>query len=95
MIRFSSLESAKIKESCHILFISPSEKNNFSTIISSLKDSNTLTVSDFKDFAKSGGTMNFYIKKNNVKIEINIDAAERAGLKISSKLLKIAKVIRD
>jgi len=39
--------------------------------------------------------MNFYIKKNNVKIEINIDAAERAGLKISSKLLKIAKVIRD
>lgn len=95
VIRFSSLESAKIKESCHILFISPSEKNNFSTIISSLKDSNTLTVSDFKDFAKSGGTMNFYIKKNNVKIEINIDAAERAGLKISSKLLKIAKVIRD
>ena len=52
-------------------------------------------MGDSDDFTEVGGIIRLYQEGNNLRIEINIDAAERAGLKISSKLLSLAKVIHD
>ena len=80
---------------CHILFISSSEEKRLAKILEILKDSSVLTVGEMKQFAQSGGMVNFTIKENKIRFEINVDAAVRAELKISSKLLKLAEIVRD
>ena len=81
-------------EGCHILFISPSEKNNLSVILKKLRDMHILTVSDMEGFASNGGMINLNKVENKIRLEINLDAAEISGLKMSSKLLKLAKIIK-
>jgi hypothetical protein len=83
-----------IKES-HILFVSTSEKKNLSAILSKINGLPILTVSETKNFCQSGGIVNFVLVKNKVRFEINVDAAKRTGLQISSKLLKLSKIIKE
>jgi YfiR/HmsC-like len=52
-------------------------------------------VGDVKNFAKVGGIINFVTVKKKIYMEINIDTAQKAGLKISSMLLGVSKIIRD
>jgi hypothetical protein len=78
---------------CNILFISPNERDRQSEILASLKDVNVVTISETPDFARRGGVINFYIDHSKVRFEINPTAAERKRLKISSQLLKRAKIV--
>ena len=82
---------------CHILFISPSEKRRLPKILQHLKGTSILTVSDIEQFSEAGvgGMITFVRQQNTIKFEINLDVAERAGLKLSSKLLQVARVIRS
>lgn len=80
---------------CHILYIGESENERLSEILRGLKDLSILTVGDKEDFAKKGVIVNFYLEENKVRFEINVDAANRAKLIISSKPLKIARIIHD
>ena len=77
-------------KSCHILFISASGSDDLPDILDALKGANVLTVTDNLDhFATSGVIINFVMENQSVHFEINDDAARRAGLKISSKLLML------
>jgi hypothetical protein len=78
---------------CHILFISASEKENLKHLLYSLRNSAILTVSETERFAQRGGTINFIMVGNKIHFEINPDAAQQSGLKISSQLLKLAKIV--
>ena len=89
--RFKDLQDL---QSSHILFISSSEKEHLPQIFETLKDVSALTVGEMAQFAHGGGIINFTRRKNKIRFEINVDAAERAGLKISSKLLRLAKVVK-
>lgn len=80
---------------CQILFICTSEKKKISGILTKIKDRPILTVAETNNFCQSGGVVNFIVVKNKIRFEINADAAKRTGLKISSKLLKLAKIIRE
>jgi hypothetical protein len=82
-------------EKCHVLYISRSESEVLPQILRALRDWNALIMGDTKDFAHLGGMMNFVRSENRVSFEVNVDAAERAGLKINAQLLKLAKIIRD
>jgi hypothetical protein len=79
----------------HMLFISPKEKENLSQILQAVKGSEVLLVGDTEGFAQKGVCINFYLEQQKVRFEINVDAARRAGLKISSNLLKLAKIVHD
>jgi hypothetical protein len=78
---------------CHILFISASEKENLRHILNTLKNSAILTVSEMEQFAQRGGIINFITVENRIHFEINPDASQHSGLKISSQLLKLAKIV--
>jgi hypothetical protein len=75
---------------CHILFISQSERARISEVLAAVRDSPVLTVSETDGFLEKGGTINFKIQESKVRFEINPGAAERGGLKMSSKLLRLA-----
>ena len=89
------LNNTKEIKICHILFISESEKKQLDFILENIKDLNILTIGDTKNFARLGGIINFTMVKKKIRFEINLDAANRAGLKISSKLLKLADIIKE
>jgi hypothetical protein len=77
----------------HILFISPSEKKRIPMILASLRGSSVLTVADTSEFLNAGGMIQFLNENNRVRFAINVDATGRARLKMSSKLLSLAKVV--
>ena len=79
---------------CRILFVSTSKTSQLSATLSALGTSNILTVSDIPGFAKRGGMIQFVLEGNRVRFEINLAAAQRAGLTLSSELLKVAVSIR-
>ena len=97
-VRGWQLEIIKIRtvEECldsHMLFLSSSEVDRYAEIVNALKDSSVLTVSDTKDFLDMGGMINFLIIDEMVRFEINLKIAEQMGLKISSRILKLAKSV--
>lgn len=87
--RFARVEEV---EACHILFISRSEKRRLSAILEAV-GSGVLTVSELEWFAQSGGMIRLGIEAERIRFEINPEAARRAGLKISSRLLKLARIV--
>ncbi len=85
----------KISEvgNCHLLFISHSEQQQLSLVLKELEGTNVLTVSDIPNFAKQGGMIGFYLEQNRIKIEINLNETNKAGLRVSAKLLEVARII--
>jgi hypothetical protein len=80
---------------CQILFVSSSEQKRLPAILAALKGTNALVVGETDGFAVSGGIIQFTLEEERVRFMINTDAAERAGLQISSKLLALARIVRD
>ncbi len=76
-----------------LLFISPSEKRSLPLILKNLRNRPVLTVGDQQGFARSGVMINMVIVRKRVGFEINLPASHRAGLRISSQLLKLAKEV--
>jgi YfiR/HmsC-like len=77
----------------HILFISKSERGRVGQILAAVRGKSILTVGETEAFARQGGIINFITTDHKVRYEINVDAAKRADLDISSKLLRLAKIV--
>lgn len=78
---------------CHILFVSASEETRLPTILDYVGRLPILTVADMGRFTNSGGIIALKEVDNRSRIEINIGAAEQAGVKLSSKLLRLADMV--
>lgn len=91
------IRTRKIQEldRCQVVFVNASESAHVSELVASLRGRNVLLVGEAEEFAGSGGTIQFFLQDNRVRFVINPDAASRAGLKLSSKLLALATVVRD
>lgn len=79
--------------SCHLLVIGRSEAARLPEILRTLSGSSVLTVSDIPRFSQSGGMIGFLTEGGRVKIEVNPGAAAAAGLRVSAKLLEVARVV--
>ncbi len=78
---------------CHILFVSRAGESRLEDIVAAVGDTPVLIVGEQDRFARDGGMINFIEVDKKVRFEINEAAARRAGLKISSKLLRLAKIV--
>jgi hypothetical protein len=87
--------SADEARGCDIVFIPASERARSEAIIDRLAERPILTVGDTEGFAARGGIVNFRVEENRVRFEVNPDAAKRAGLELSSQLLKLAILVRE
>ncbi|EIJ42226.1 hypothetical protein BegalDRAFT_1330 [Beggiatoa alba B18LD] len=81
-------------KTCHVLFISASEKQNLATIFNMVGSLPILTMSDVNAFAESGGIVNLWRDEERIKVEVNLSIAEKVNLKISARLLQLARVIQ-
>jgi hypothetical protein len=80
---------------CHILFLSQSEQGRWPQLLKELGAAPTLTVADGAPLVRLGGMVSFVIEAKRVRFEINRGAAEHAGLRISSKLLALARLVES
>jgi len=80
---------------CHLLFVSRSELKKIDELHERLEGKPVFTVSDIDRYAHEGGVARLGIEDQRPVMEINTAAAKRAGLSISSQLLKLARVIED
>jgi hypothetical protein len=79
---------------CRVLFISSSEDSRLKQILTTVSDTSVLTVSDLPQFTRRGGMIQFIVEGSRVRFEVNLATAERAGLTLSSELLKVATAVR-
>jgi hypothetical protein len=78
---------------CHILFISTTTRRP-TEILAGLKGRSVLTVGDDEKFLEQGGMIRLARREQNVRLQVQLAAAQQAQLKISSKLLSIADVVK-
>lgn len=82
-------------QDCQLLFISKSENRRADEILSRLGSRPVLTVSEINGFARQGGVIAFYPEGKKVRFEINPATARHAGLKLSSQLLGLGRVVGE
>jgi len=75
---------------CRILFIGASQRSRLKETLAELDNTSVLTVSDMPEFTRRGGMIQFDMEANRVRFDVNLTIAERAGLTLSSQLLKVA-----
>jgi hypothetical protein len=92
LVRVRNVTIEKV-DSCNVLFISNSEASHLSAILEKISDRPILTVSDTAGFAEKGVLINFYRSGNYVRFEINNAAVQKSGLRFSSRLLKLARLV--
>ncbi|MBI5076247.1 MAG: YfiR family protein [Nitrospirae bacterium] len=95
VIQYGAYQEDMDLGSCHLLFVSASEKSNFRKITAGLRDAPVLTVADSENFLSSGGMVNLVQSGGKIRWSINRTPADRAGLRFSSQLLNIAVRIVD
>jgi hypothetical protein len=91
--RVVHFKQAQEIQGCQILFLGTPEKKFISATLANLKASPVLTVGESENFVQQGGMIGFFLEDNKVRFEINLDAAGRAKLKISARLLALAKTV--
>jgi hypothetical protein len=74
-----------------ILFIGSSEKGRLGEILKALGDASVLTVGEMEGFPERGGMIAFRLREDLVRFEINLDQVNRAHLKMSSQLIRLAQ----
>jgi YfiR/HmsC-like len=77
--------------SCNILFVGGAEAGRADRLLGAVRGAHVLTVGDTADFLARGGVVTFVREGDRVRFDVNVGEAQRAGLIISSRLLRVAR----
>lgn len=80
-------------EPCQILFVANDSQDDFATVEQRMGKRSVLTIGEWEAFPSMGGVIRLFTENNHIRFDINRAAAERAKLRISAKLLKLARAI--
>jgi hypothetical protein len=81
--------------SCHVLYVTGLDRRRSAQLIERVKGAPVFTVSDLDAFATFGGVGQLFVENGKMRFALNPTSAQRARLRISSKLLALAKVVKD
>jgi hypothetical protein len=91
-VKLLHLNSIKELKQCQVVFVPESESYRADEILNAVNGFPVLTIGETERFAQLGGIIRFYLEQNHVRFEINKTAANHSKLKISAKLMEIARV---
>ena len=80
---------------CHLLYASGLRAGREQSLVEATRGRPILTASDSSTFMKRGGVAAFHNVGGRMKFSVNPLAAERAQLRISSRLLSLAVIVKD
>lgn len=87
----SSMDTA----GCHVVVVDATERRSAAAIIDRTRRLPILTVGDVSGFSRDGGMVELFLQAGKVRFDINLTAARHSRLKISSQLLKVARIVRS
>ncbi len=93
MLTVTAIKKAREAKDCQALYIATNNSLNYRHILATIKNWPILTISEASYFARNGGVIQFYRKKGKTHLIINLNAAHKARLEISSRLLILAEII--
>lgn len=88
--RLNIISRLNMIKQCHILFISGIKQSNMRQIFKLAQQHSILTISELPDIHQSHTILNFVMHKHKVRFQIDPKKAQQAGLKLSSRLLKLS-----
>lgn len=77
---------------CQVLFLNGKNPRSTAAILQKVRELPVLTIGSSPDFMRQGGIINLVESGSRFKLQVNVCAARRAGLTISSKLLKLSEI---
>jgi hypothetical protein len=80
---------------CRLVFASGLDAAGSAALIDLVAGKPVFTASDLESFAQFGGVAGFYVEAGTLRFAINTDAAQRSGLHLSSRLLTLARIVKD
>ncbi len=80
---------------CHVVYLAASARARSPGVIGELKRKLALTVSDIPDFAETGGMVQLSVEGGRIRIAVNVDALQRANVRLSSRVLAISRIVKD
>lgn len=78
---------------CQMIYVAASDASRADDIIKEVENQPILTVGETNDFINRGGIIRFVLSAGRIHFQINPDAAQRASLRVSSKLLRLAEIV--
>ena len=90
-VRIRHVKQATEARGCQVVFLGSGEMKRLPELLTQIGNSPVMTVGESDGFLQQGGMFSFCLDGNKIRFEINVAPAERAGLKISSRLLMLAK----
>lgn len=81
--------------SSHMVFVLRSEKERVDVFLSELDGGAVLTVSDIEGFAERGGMLGLVIRKDKVAVDANQECIRESRVRVSSQLLRLARVVES
>ena len=94
-ITLRQITAAGDARSCHAIYISPLEVEAWRKIAGQFAHSPLLTLSDAENFARDGGIAQLAFEHNELRLVVNVRVARECGITISSKVLRLARVVDD
>jgi hypothetical protein len=79
---------------CHLLFVPESEDGDLDDIFNAVGNQPILTVGETTKFMWAGGIIRFFIADGRIRFEVDPDAADKAGLRLSSRLMHLATIFK-
>lgn len=89
-----ALESATDHKGCHVIYVAKSAEGLLPQLMQQIESAPVLTVSDSKGFVRKGGMIELFVESSRVQFSINTLPAQTTGLKISARMLQLARVAR-
>lgn len=78
---------------CALLFVAAPAEKSLDRVVALSRGAGMLTIGDTEGFAQRGAMVNFFLDGDKVRFEINRNAVRQGGLRISSKLLSLARLV--
>jgi YfiR/HmsC-like len=82
-------------EQCHIIFFATQNKENIQKVLDKTKGRSVLTIGEVEGFTQWGGVINFFEELNRLRFKVNLTAARREDLKVSSQILVSAQIVEE
>jgi YfiR/HmsC-like len=92
-LRVRHLKERERIDGCHVLFLSTVQRGLQAELLASANGHPVLTVGETEHFVQQGGIIGFCLEDKKIRFEINLEPAGRAQLKISAKLLALARTV--
>ena len=94
-LRVINLSRLRNLEQCQVLYISELKQNLLQQIFIELKNEPVLTIGESYEFAMTGGMVGLENVNGKIKLLVNLAAVRQSGLNISSRLLKLARIVNE